>query len=82
MFEASRRALAGLEASGLVVGGGTLIGHAKVRVAVDHFLAAEPSTPLIALGSGVEDPLFHEDGRADVVEELESWVISFGGSNI
>jgi len=73
-LEACRRELSGVYTNALVVGGGTLIGHADVREAIARRLEADPAVPLFMLGSGVEDPLFHEDDRANVLEELDRWV--------
>jgi len=65
-------ALAG-PARAVVLGGGTLIGHAEYRSALERLLAADPSLPTGVCGSGVEDPGYRPDDAPAIRAELERW---------
>jgi polysaccharide pyruvyl transferase WcaK-like protein len=58
---------------GLVLGGGTLIGHAGFRRPVETLLRADPGLVPYMLGPGVQDPAYADD-EAAAREELERWV--------
>jgi polysaccharide pyruvyl transferase WcaK-like protein len=57
----------------LVLGGGTLIGHAAYRQAYERLKAAAPAAPSVMLGTGVEDPAFHGARQQEMREELRRW---------
>jgi hypothetical protein len=56
-----------------MIGGGTLIGTAYIRLALEQLLDCCPSLPLIMLGTGVEDPAWDADYASEVGSELRRW---------
>jgi hypothetical protein len=57
----------------VVLGGGTLIGHAEFRGVLEAFLAARPGGPAFVLGAGVDDPLFRRDAGIEDRGDLPAW---------
>ena len=58
--------------SGVLVGGGTLLGRAEWRRRLERALAAEPA-PIALTGVGVEDPAFTGTGHYTDIDELHRW---------
>ena len=63
---------------GLVLGGGTLVGHRPYREATERLLAASHG-PALAIGTGVEDPAFFKPDSRLVEQELTRWANLFRG---
>ena len=87
-FEVCRRALPDFGADGatpapvqplaVLLGGGTPIGRAGYREAIERLLETDPLLRLFMLGLAVEDPLFYEDDRDDLLAELDRWTELLG----
>jgi polysaccharide pyruvyl transferase WcaK-like protein len=60
-------------AAAVVLGGGTLIGHAEYRTALERVLQRHPGMALGALGTGVEDPAYRQEDADALHAELECW---------
>jgi polysaccharide pyruvyl transferase WcaK-like protein len=58
---------------GVMLGGGTLIGHASYRRPVRYLSSAYERLPVFMLGTGVEDPEFIESHGGDIRNELQQW---------
>jgi polysaccharide pyruvyl transferase WcaK-like protein len=56
-----------------MLGGGTLIGTAHARMAIERLRRRQPLLPLMMLGTGVEDPGWEAAYSATVAEELGRW---------
>jgi hypothetical protein len=61
--------------SGLMLGGGTLIGHAELRAPFEDLWRRHPDVPAFVYGSGVEDPALDRSGTPAATRraELERW---------
>ena len=60
--------------AGVVLGGGTLIGHPTFRRHLEWLLQAVPGQPSFALGTGVLDPAFPDRPRDEAEHELKRWL--------
>lgn len=59
---------------GAALGGGTLIGTAAARQALELMLERAPDLPLVMLGPGVEDPEWDAPYAPALADELRRWV--------
>lgn len=58
---------------GVVLGGSTLIGHAKFRHPLEDFIVRQPQARLHALSPGVGDPDYRGDDQAAIAAEIARW---------